>query len=187
MKPYVPVFFLVMITAMAACSGLRVSQDYDPATEFSGLRTYDWHPDLEEPREDSRINSPFIDSRVRSAVDRVLSDKGYQRAADGNIDLLVRYRFEIRSRIASDNVRTSVGFGSGGWGSWGGIGFSTGGGVREYDEGILVIDVLDFHGDTLLWRGTGTRPVSEHTGPDRSNREINEMVDKILAQFPPKP
>jgi hypothetical protein len=176
-----------MVTAMAACSGVRVGQDYDPSTEFSGLKTYDWHPDLEAPGEGGPAGSPFVDSRIRSAIVRNLADKGYRKAADGNVDFLVYYQYGIRRRIASDRVRTGVGFGSGGWGHWGGIGISTGGGVQEYDEGRLIIDVLGFHGDALLWRGTGTRPVSEQAGPDTSKREIDEMVDKILAQFPPEP
>jgi hypothetical protein len=38
----------------------------------------------------------------------------------------------------------------------------------------------------LIWRGTGTRRVSQHSDPEKRTKNINETVDKILAQFPPK-
>lgn len=63
---------------------------------------------------------------------------------------------------------------------------STGSQVKAYDQGTLLIDITVPAGDKLVWRGISTQSVSEHTSPDESTVRINETVEKILAQFPPK-
>ena len=64
---------------------------------------------------------------------------------------------------------------------------SSGGGVQEYDEGMLVIDITDTKTKDLLWRGTATRRISRQATPEETTQTVNEMVGKTLAQFPPQP
>jgi hypothetical protein len=58
--------------------------------------------------------------------------------------------------------------------------------VREYDEGSLTIDLVDADSAALLWRGTGTQRFREYKDPEKASRDINTLVEKILAQFPPR-
>ena len=69
---------------------------------------------------------------------------------------------------------------------YGSIGISTGSQVRTYDQGALLIDVTDVGNNKLVWRGISTQSVSEHSDPDKSTALINETVEKVLLQFPPK-
>ena len=36
----------------------------------------------------------------------------------------------------------------------------------------------------ILWRGKGTHPVAQHWNPETKTEKINELVAKVLAQFP---
>ena len=187
MRKFKNVIFLAFLAIFIGCSGIEVSQDYDMAEDFSNLKTFDWIVPQQKKTGDLRVDNPLLDSRIREAVDRSLAQKGYQRIIKGTPDFYVGYKYGIFTRIGSEPVRTGIGFGFGGSGSFGGIGIGTGGDVRGYDEGMLVIDITDTKNRKLLWRGTGTRRVSRHSDPKKITKEVNENVEKILAQFPPQP
>ena len=70
-------------------------------------------------------------------------------------------------------------------GSHGGIGVGTGRDLYTRQEGMLHIDVIDPQNGTILWRGKGTHPVEERWKPETKTEKINELVGKVLAQFPP--
>jgi hypothetical protein len=57
--------------------------------------------------------------------------------------------------------------------------------VREYDEGTLLIDVLQAGSGALLWRGSGVATVREESSPEKRTERINTAVNKILERFPP--
>ncbi len=73
------------------------------------------------------------------------------------------------------------------WGGagWGGAGW-TETYVDQYEEGTLLIDFVDTAARRLVWRGSGTRRLSRDPQPDRVTKRVNEAVDEILGQFPPK-
>ena len=58
--------------------------------------------------------------------------------------------------------------------------------VRDYDEGTLLIDVIDPATMQLLWRGSGTGVVDPQASPEKREQRINEAVEQILADFPPR-
>ncbi len=172
-----------MVLLLFGCSSVTVSQDYEIGADFSTYRTFDW-VSAEQPRTgDIRVDNPLLDARIRSAVEQKLTVQGYRKKTTGQPDMLVAYHLTIRSRIEGDTFRT--GFGYGRYPYWGGAGFETA--IRQYDEGMLVIDIGDAAENRLIWRGTGTRRVTEKANPEKSTRIVNQTVTEILNQFPPKP
>jgi hypothetical protein len=134
---------------------------------------------------DTEVNNSLLENRIHTAVDRSLSEKGYQRDSQDTPDFYVGYQYKIRRKIESDNVSTGIGFGLGSYSRRGGIGVSTGSGITEYDQGILTIDIIDVTDSSLMWRGIGTSRVSQHSSPESKTKQFNDMVEKILDQFPP--
>jgi hypothetical protein len=176
---------LLLILAITACSSVKVSQDYDLGKSLPVLKTYRWQSAVQAKTGDVRVDNPLLNKRIREAVDRVLAQKGFEKAAEGTSDFKVAYQFSINQKIRSDDVHTGFGFGMGSRWGFGGIAIDTGSNVTTYDEGLLVIDFTNAQGD-LLWRGNGTRYLPEHTNPEKSEKIYNELVEKILEQFPPK-
>lgn len=166
------------------CSGVQVSQDYDPATDFKSMQAYRWATETQEKTGELRIDNPLRDTRIRAAVDRLLTEKGFIQSADGAPTFLVRYQYMLRQKIESDGG--GIGFGIGSFGRHGGIAIGTGNSVREFDEGSLTIDFVDAASQTLLWRGTGIQRFREYDDPQKTSRDINTLVEGILAQFPPR-
>jgi len=171
----------------AGCSSVQVSQDYLTDTSFNNLKTYQWQSETQKPTGNPRIDNPFLVSRIRTAVDQTLAKKGFQKINAGKPDFYVAYTYNLRSKIESKDVGTSFGFGFGRVGRFGSVGINTGQEVREYDQATLLLDLFNGTTQDLIWRGNGTRRVGEHSTPEEETDIVNEMVSKILEQFPPQP
>jgi hypothetical protein len=180
----------VAAVLLAACSGVRVDTDYDPAVDFAPLRSFAWleEPLREEPRPENAVPSdPFtrntlIDKRVRDDIAAQLVSRGYRAAAEGEApDFLVRY--EVVSRQIERDYPVYVGGGYGyGYrhGYYGsGVGY---GGSTTYDEGTLIIDVIDPASQQIAWRGYGT---SQSRDAWMDADRLHTSVSEILKRFPP--
>jgi hypothetical protein len=176
--------FLLMV--IQGCSSIIVSQDYPPNTDYSALKTYAWQSEKQEKTGDIRLDNPLLNMRIRSAIDTFLGEKGYHQVSDVKPDFYVAYQQEIYSRVAVDQTRSGLAFGMGSYGYHGGIGFSTGNSAGNYDDNMLVIDVIDAESGNIVWRGTGTRSFVQHADPEKITKEVNKTVNKILMQFPPQ-
>jgi len=176
----------ILLAHLMGCSGIRVAQDYDAQTRFDGLQTYQWATATQAKSGDPRIDNPLRDTRIRATVERVMAEKGLYRSKDENPGFLIRYQYTLRQRIESSGTSSGIGWGYGRRGRYGGVAIGTGDSVRQYDEGALVIDFQAAGSDELLWRGTGTQRYREYDDPAKTSRDINQLVEKILGQFPPR-
>jgi hypothetical protein len=74
-------------TASGCGPSLRVRTDYDPEVSFKSFHVYAW-TDSNGVRTDTTV-SPFLERRIRRAVDRYLADRGFVATVFGNPDFLV--------------------------------------------------------------------------------------------------
>jgi len=186
MRSYRKIAILSVVVIIFGCSGVKVSQDYKPTTDFSNIETYAWQSETQEKTGDPRLDNPLLDSRIRDAVDNYLLENNFKRSSDGIPDFYVAYTLKIFRRINSTGGNSGFSFGFGSFGRSSGFGISTGSQVGEYDESMLVIDFIETDGGDLLWRGVGTHRFSQHIKPEESIESVNETVKKILSQFPPQ-
>ena len=180
------IFWTILALGLFSCSTLKVSQDFDQNADFSTFKTFAWQEDVQPKTGDIRVDSPLIDARIRASIKANLALKGMDYSSEDLPDFKVAYTYTIMTKLQSTPVSTGVGIGYGNSGGLGGIGMRTGADVREYDEGLLVVDVLDPDTGKLLWRGTSTRVVNIHTTPEKATEDIEATVAKLLEQFPPK-
>jgi hypothetical protein len=161
------------LALLAACSSVSTNYDYDMSYDFSKLRTYRWADIPSKSDAD-----PLVVQRVGAAVESQLKAKGYAQA-EGTPDFLVATYVGRRTRIQV----TDWGYGYGPWGGWyGGGGLD----VYEYEEGTLIVDIVDNRTRKLVWRGTAVRIIDPGATPEEKTEHINEAVGKIFEDFPPK-
>jgi hypothetical protein len=175
---------VVTVFFLQGCSGITVSQDYEKEYNFAGLKTFAWKPN--EVDGYGVKDNQLLDKRIRTAIENTLLAKSYRLVDSYDPDFFVSYYFNVEQKISSSGVSGGVAIGRSSFGGFGGVGISTGSDIRAYDQGALLIDVTIPLEDKLVWRGIGTQSVSDHSTPEESTANINETVEKILAQFPPK-
>ena len=171
-----------LVAFSLACASTRVTHDYDVNADFSSFATFAWMPQPQEMAGDARVDNPLIAERVRSAIERTLTSKGYRPTSETTPDFFVGYYLSLEQKL--DVYTIDNYYGRGRYGRWGAASFETH--VNQYDEGTLVIDIVDAEAGRLVWRGSGSRRISKSPTPQKSTQRVNEAVEAILARFPPQ-
>lgn len=176
------VCFVLLVAALSGCSTMEIATDFDPQASFAGLKTYDWMPVPEETTEDLAAVSrnSLLEQRVFRAVERELGAKGYVRDSSGKADFLVGYHATLDSKTSVtvlDNYYHYQPYG------WSRIPQTY---VYEYEEGTLILDIVDAETRRLIWRGSARDEVSFSATPEQKEQKINEAVQRMLLTFPPK-
>ena len=176
----------VLALALAACAGTRVATDHDPTARFDTLRTFAWVEPTNVEVEDPLLDSQLLTRKIERSVADVLTARGYTRTTSpATADFVVTYHTASKERLR-DRGGFSIGLGFGR--SWhrghhsmfmGDRYFPR---IEGYQEGTLIIDVLDADGRNLLWRGW----IRQTVDPRQYSAEaVDAAVREILAQFPP--
>ena len=171
--------FWLLILSIPACTTIRVETDWDRQAPLASLATFAW----EEPPEPPQSVNPFADNsllrkRVRQAAEQALQSRGFRLVPAEEAEFLVTFVVTLEERLRA------TGSHSGYWGHrprYGGYVYSRTD-VRSFQDGTLVIDIVDPDSRNLLWRGwaRGLVPTA-----DRNRDRIHEGVRRILRKFPP--
>lgn len=161
-----------------SCASFAVNADFDPTIDFGTYRTFAWGPRDALPTGDPRFdNNPFFDNRTRAEVEAQLVDRGYAMALQAQADLLVHYHIVIRERVDMYSVDRDMGYQTG-----------TDTAMREYEEGTLMIDLVDARTKRVIWRGWA---LSDMTGvlnnQDALIDRIHESCRRMLEHLPRQP
>jgi hypothetical protein len=165
------------------CSSISVRQDYDTQADFVAYKTYAW---IQQPttavgnaRAAQQMNT-LLDKRIKDAVNAQLAAKGMTLVTE-NPDVLVMYYTGIDNKIeVQDYGYTYPRYGYGGWYGGGQVD------VYEYNEGTLIVDLIDAKSDQLVWRGTATKVIDETASAQEREANLNEVISKLFAQYPPQ-
>lgn len=207
---------------LSACAPYRVHSDYDHEVSFDAARTFAWM-DTSRGRPASDQN-PFLERRLRRAVELVMQERGLAARPTARADVLVtafvigptrralrRQRWSAMACGPSVSVwigpRYPYGFSPAGprwifrspfWRSpWGyactyrvGFGYVW---LPLYDApgdrlaGTIVIDILDGQTHELIWRGSAEGALlMDRRAADPSQEDVDTIVRRILADFPPR-
>jgi hypothetical protein len=161
---------------LSSCSSITVNQDYDPAFDFSKLKTFGFIPIPADAGID-QLSANKLDAAIKTE----LFAKGYTISDKADFGVALMFSSKTKTNVQS----YGYGYGYGGWGGHGMYG--TGGvDVTQYEQGTLIIDVIDMSNQKLVWRGTGTGALSDSPSVETRTENINNAVNQILAQFPPE-
>jgi len=185
MNKYLKSTLLLFIAfVFTGCSSIQVSQDYEQGFDHSSLKAFAWLPN--DNNEWGLTNNDLVDRRIRSAITDTLKAKPFIMKDVDTADFLVSYNVVIEQRVSRTNISGSVSMGRSTRGRSGTVGMSTGSHVRTYDRGTMLIDIHDVASNKLVWRGVSIQALTDLTDSQRLTTRINDTVEAILKQFPPK-
>jgi hypothetical protein len=162
------------------CSSISVHHDYDTAADFATYRTYDWieqHASLSGDARAAQQRNSLLDNRIRGAVDDELAKEGLSIDAN-DPDLYVVYHVGIQDKI--DVTDWGYSYSGRYWG------YGRDVDVYAYQEGTLIVDLIDSNGEHLVWRGTAQATVQSNPTPEKSEKRIRDAIAKMFQRYPPQ-
>ena len=169
---------LVLLTLGAAgCASMSVASHVERGVDFTQFRTWDWGQRDALPTGDPRLdNNQFFNDQLQGAIEKALAVHGYARAPQGGkADLLVHYHANINQRfmVNEPDVNCTPG--------------NCQPSMVEYEQGTLVLDVVNATTDKVVWRGWAQDSVQGIIdNQDLLTKKVNEAVSKMMAEFPKK-
>lgn len=157
---------------------MKVTSDYDETVDFNDYTSFTWMAKPDQIR-DNLTRLGQLQEKIESAVETNLVSHGFKKATD-NPDFYVVYHAAVEQQITGATIDT--------WGYGyrrpyrrGGVVFADVS-VDTYQQGTLIIDIVDAAQNELVWRGTAVGAVSS---PQQAVEKIDEAVKRILTNFPP--
>jgi hypothetical protein len=176
------------LVAMGCAGGIEVKTAVAPDADFSGARTFRFLPyNATNATNPAASNDPMLENtitgkEVRHDIARALTERGYQRG-QGTTDLSVAFYIGSKNQLQVTDY--DYGYRFWGWRGWR-WGHPWGAWpeqqVTEFEQGTIVIDVLDSGGQKLLWRGVGKSEVPDD--PNDYAKALAQTVKAIMDHFP---
>jgi hypothetical protein len=173
-----------------AGGGVEVRTAISPDANFSAAHTFHFLPSPQRnggQQQPQNSNDPMFENsitgqEVHQDITQALTQRGYTHQ-HGPAALSVAYYIGAKNKIQVTDWDYGYPF----WG-WRGWRWGARWGpwpdqqVTEFEEGTVVIDVLDSAGKKLLWRGVGKSDVPD----DASDyaKALQKTVSAIFADFP---
>ncbi|RSK51022.1 DUF4136 domain-containing protein [Hymenobacter rigui] len=196
MKTTLASSFLLLILLLTGCSS-PVAVQQKPGTDFNQYRTYDWaktevkSADSKNPIYQSTLN----DEQIQSAINSELGKRGI-RQVQGNAkpDLYLTYHLYIEEAERTVANPPAPGFAYPYAFSYRGSYlpinyrywyttpyYNTGYRTETYQEGTMILDMVDARTNNLVWRGSMADAVNN---PARLGEEFAKSAKDILDKFP---
>jgi hypothetical protein len=166
MKAWRVILSLLLAIWLMSCSPVTVKSDYDANANFAQYKTFDFMS--------HRAGNPLNNKRIEVAIEQELTAKGMQKQTAGRPDLLVAYHTNVKDKIDVD----TYGYRYGRYGRRVGT-YTT---VQKYQQGTVVVDLVDAKERELVWRGWAKGEASDSV----SKEKIDDTIAKILAKYPPQ-
>jgi hypothetical protein len=129
------------------------------------------------------LQSPIMVQQLRADIERDLDARGYHRET-GQADLSVAYYMGVHDRLRVTDYDYGYPFWGWGW-RWGpGWGAWPAHQVTQYQQGTIIVDVLDGSGRRLLWRGMAHVDVPKNE--QDYAKVVTDGVNAIMQRFPGK-
>ncbi|MEO1260923.1 MAG: DUF4136 domain-containing protein [Bacteroidota bacterium] len=168
MKNFSQLVFALVLVLSAFNGTSQVSSDYLEGTTFKEYKTYN----LASYEEGVLTGmDPINAQRIEKALHAEMREKGYVLSDDP--DLLVSYFTVVKEK---QDMYTFIRY----YGRWRHIPV-TEVTVYNYDEGTLVVDMIDTKTNQVMWHGTVSGTVVKNK--KKLEKKIQKAVEAVLNQY----
>jgi hypothetical protein len=176
MRKLTLIFTAVAALAIAGCATMNVSSHVERNVTFSDYLTYDWGPPDNLPVGDPRLdNNAFFNDHLQGAIEKKLAAKGYEHAVNGQPDLLIHYHAAVNQKLDVYEVDNRYGYCYGNCQPQ----------IADYEQGTLVVDVVDARTNKVVWRGWAQDTMNGIIdNQPRLEKQVDEGVAKMMVLLP---
>jgi hypothetical protein len=162
------VILLLAAAMLAGCAQLEpaaISWYYGPGIKYHGLgSTFAWSPHESETRLYHHHGSPAFERLARKTIENAVEAKDFRQAAPQTADFWLDYR--VGKHEVEDSMVNPHG--------------------EVFEEGTLVLDVVDPKSDELIWRGVVQARIDDAAPPEARESRLNSAIQRLMKNFPPK-
>ena len=181
MKTFIKTIAITGLSLMAACGPtLNISTDYDKSVNYSTIKTYK----IDRSETAGQVNSIQL-NRIEGLIRKEFDQRDLMEGTE-KPDILVNVVAVLKTKnsISVDASNYRLGGIYRPYGYWSAPGHAT---IREqsYQEGSLLIDVIDAKTRKLLW--TGTLMAEINGRPKNSGKGLEKAIAKLMQEFPVHP
>lgn len=155
---------------------MNVSSHIERGVDFAQFRTWDFGPADALPTGDPRLdNNPFFKDYLEGAVGKALETRHYARAMTGTPDLLVHYHANISKTFDINGVDSRYGY----------CYDDCEPRFIEYEQGTIVLDVVDTRTNRVVWRGWAQDSIDgKIDNQELLRKEVYKAVTRMMELFP---
>lgn len=175
---------IIACLVISACADLVIRTDYQPGTDYSLLKSYAWLPDIPLKTGNPALDSSLMNNRIRNALERSMYVHGFHRVEPDQADVYLAYYLTLESRIESFPTRITY-YGHHRHGKSFGYSYGYRNEIQEYQYNTLYIDLISPTSEQTLWRGSAESLLQDYTTPEQREQRINEVVARIMQEYPP--
>lgn len=175
----------LLLVLLAGCSRVQTNSEISSGADLASMKTFGWMSETGQQAEDVRLTDPRIQETIRAAVEKSLSDKGYERVDADKADFLVTWFGAIEKKIKTESLdHFYAPYGYGTLYRDPSLNTAAAGTGFEYEEGTVIVDVLDPQSRKLLWRGSGSGRLLENQSEETVLHNLRRSIAKIVQPFP---
>ncbi len=158
--------FLLVSPAAGLAQTVRVA--WDREADFSKFKTYEWMGTQQPiPNEANHI-------RITRAIENGLEQRGFQKAAFEDPDVLILYKAGIDQKVGADSYQTVS--------EWDSTSVKTMIDFHRKKKGTLTLEMYDGKSHKIIWRAAGSDVLPR---PDKMEKAIGKAVESLLRHYPP--
>jgi hypothetical protein len=162
-------FLLLFLVTVAPVAAQTLKVDYDHKVDFSQYKTYAWS-EAQEP-----VRNAANHLRITRAVERELEAKGLARSKTATPGLRLRYFGKVATKIYGESHQVES--------PWQPSNLRTVVDIKSVKEGTLILELSDARSGSVVWRAASSEALGR---PDVVEDQINDVVKRLLQDFPPK-
>ncbi len=176
-----------VLSCLCGCAGPTIEITRDPFARFPKTGTFGWLSEADTLPDDQRFNREEVETRIRGAIERHMSARGYQFSSEGRPTVLIAFHAAVGGGL--DAASMNEDYWSWGYGPDGAWGFGPNRTVAyesgpTFERGTLIVDIVDPQTRRLLWRGSASAEIDLEATTEEKDRRVDEAVKGMLEQFP---
>ncbi len=165
----------LLLLSVSSCTSIRVNYDYEKTTDFTKYKTYNYYSDLQ-----TGMNE-LDTKRLLAVLNSKLQAKGLSLSETPD------FFINIQSSEFQESQRNTVGVGLGGSGRNIGGGLSVGIPIGQSKiNRRIIIDFIDENGKGLFWQAISESSYNPKASPEKREITFNNIIEKVLTNYPPK-
>lgn len=166
---------LLAALTLSACAVHRVDGFLEHGIDLNHYPSFSWADSTEFSTGDPRLdNNDIFQKKLRSAVARELTVRGFEEVDHGRASLLAHFHANVQQQIDVNELDTRYGYCDNCHSS-------------VYDAGTITIDLVDPKTKKLVWRGWSEGSLDAIDNQNTIDAMVDEAVTKIMRLLPPRP